>query len=301
MRSPSGATECAELPGSTWEWAVGPRRIDLRDRALVMGVLNTTPDSFSDGGRFSAGDRALAHALEMLSDGADIIDVGGESTRPGAAPVDPATERDRTIPVISALRSQAPDCLISIDTSKAEVARAALEAGADIVNDVTALRGDPGMAAIIAESGCGLVLMHMQGDPRTMQAAPRYDDVVGEVDRFLRQRTDDCVGSGIARERIVVDPGIGFGKTLAHNLALLRALHALCAAGRPVLVGVSRKSLFGRILGTDELEARTWPTVAVTALAREAGARLVRVHDVAPNRQALRMTEAILAVGHPAT
>lgn len=263
-----------------------------------MGILNITPDSFSDGGRFAERPSALRHALEMMEEGADIIDIGGESTRPGASPVTAADELQRVLPVVESLRSRS-SALISIDTSKAMVARAALEAGADIINDVTGLRGDPRMLEVAASSGAGLVIMHMQGEPRTMQAAPHYDDVVEEVGAFFREREATAVAAGIDRRRILFDPGIGFGKTMEHNLLLLRHLDRLPPAGRPLLLGVSRKSFIGRLLGTDSLEVRYWPTVALTSYAREHGVRIFRVHDVAANAQSLRMTEAIISA--PAT
>lgn len=258
-----------------------------------MGILNVTPDSFSDGGLHSGFQAALEHARLMIAGGAEIIDVGGESTRPGAAEVPDAEEIARTCPVIAALRAEW-DGSISIDTSKAAVAQAALEAGADIVNDVSGLTADPAMAGVCAASGCGVVVMHMQGDPRTMQLAPKYDDVVAEVRAFFEERLASLTAQGIGAEAICLDPGIGFGKTMEHNLALLRALVDLGVGGRPVLLGVSRKSFIGKVLGSSDLADRDWPTVAITAWAREAGVRLHRVHDVKPNVEALRMTEAIL-------
>ena len=258
-----------------------------------MGILNVTPDSFSDGGRHGSLDRALEHARRMIGEGAEIIDVGGESTRPGAAEVTVDEEIARTRPVVAALRADW-DGLISIDTMKAPVAAAALEAGADIVNDVSGLTADPAMAEVCAEGGCGVVVMHMQGDPRTMQLAPRYEDVVAEVRGFFEERLAALVAAGIDPEAICFDPGIGFGKSVEHNLALLRALPDLGVGGRPLLLGVSRKSFIGKILGSTDLADRAWPTVAITARAREAGVMIHRVHDVKPNVEALRMTEAIL-------
>lgn len=258
-----------------------------------MGILNVTPDSFSDGGRHAGHADALGHARRMIAEGAEIIDIGGESTRPGSLAVSTDEEIARTVPIIAALRAQW-DGLISIDTSKAEVAAEALAAGADIVNDVSGLRADPAMASVCESSGCGVVVMHMQGEPRTMQDAPCYEDVVAEVTDFFHQRMRALENAGIAQEAMCFDPGIGFGKNLAHNLALLNALKRIAPEGRPLLLGISRKSFIGRLLGSDALELRDWPTVALTARARGQGVMLHRVHDVRPNAQALRMTEAIL-------
>ena len=258
-----------------------------------MGILNVTPDSFSDGGRHAGIAAALEHARQMIAEGAAIIDVGGESTRPGAAEVGVEEEIARTVPVIAALRAEWHGC-ISIDTSKAAVAAAALDAGADVVNDVSGLRADPAMAALCAARGCGVVVMHMQGDPRTMQAAPHYDDVVAEVRAFFEERLATLVAQGLAAETICFDPGIGFGKKVEHNLELLRSLVELQVSDRPLLLGVSRKSFLGKVLGSADLADRAWPTVAITAWTREAGAMIHRVHDVKPNAEALRMTEAIL-------
>lgn len=259
-----------------------------------MGVLNVTPDSFSDGGSFLDRDAAVAHALELAALGADIIDVGGESTRPGAESVGIDEEMRRVLPVIRGLRARS-DVLISIDTSKAAVAEAAMEAGADIINDVTALLGDPAMPGVAARTGAGVVLMHMQGEPRTMQQSPHYDDVVAEVAEFLRQRIDAAVGCGIAVENLAIDPGIGFGKKPEHNRALLQNLPVLVDLDRPVLVGVSRKSFLAWLGDAPAIEDRFWPGVALTSYCRELGARIFRVHDPKPHREALRMTEAIHA------
>jgi dihydropteroate synthase len=240
------------------------------------------------------GDRIIGVAPEITDvEGAEIIDIGGESTRPGAAMISSELEISRTAPVISALRSEW-DGLISIDTWKADVARAAITAGADIVNDISGLTGDPGMSAVCRESGCGVVVMHRQGTPETMQRAPHYDDVVREVREFFEERLATLTAAGIAEASLCFDPGIGFGKTVAHNLDLLRHLDHLAPAGRPLLLGVSRKSFIGRVLESERLEDREWPTVALTAKARELGVRLHRVHDVKPNLEALRMIEAIL-------
>lgn len=276
-------------------WETRGRRIDLSVRALTMGILNTTPDSFSDGGEFAETGPALRHAREMIAEGADIVDVGGESTRPGADPVGEEEEIARTVPVIAELRKEWAG-LISIDTSKAAVAREALAAGADIVNDVTGLRGDPAMVAVCAETKAGVVAMHMQGQPRTMQENPSYRDVVKEVHGFFEERLRDFVGAGLKEEAVVFDPGIGFGKGHQHNLLLLRHLDELAPAGRPLLIGLSRKSFLGRALGDMDLSLRSWPTVALTAYTRSKGALIHRVHEVQANREALRMAEAISGV-----
>jgi dihydropteroate synthase len=274
-------------------WKSARIRLDLGQRARVMGILNVTPDSFSDGGRHAGPTAALDHARRMIAEGAEIIDIGGESTRPGAAEVSADEEIARTRPVVAALRAEW-DGLLSIDTMKAEVAAAALEAGADLVNDVSGLTADPAMAGVCAAGGCGVVVMHMQGDPRTMQLSPRYDDVVAEVRGFFEERLAALVAAGIDPEAICFDPGIGFGKSVEHNLALLRALPELAVGGRPLLLGVSRKSFIGKVLGSLDLADRAWPTVAITARAREAGVMIHRVHDVKPNVEAVRMVEAIL-------
>lgn len=258
-----------------------------------MGILNVTPDSFSDGGRHDQLETALEHARRMIAEGAAILDIGGESTRPGSLPVPPDEEIRRVVPVIASIRNLW-DGWISVDTSKAEVADAALRAGADIVNDVSGLRSDPEMAAVCANHQCGVVVMHMQGEPRTMQVAPHYEDVVREVAEFFDERMETLTQAGIAAESLCFDPGIGFGKSLAHNLSLLRAIDQLAPEGRPLLLGVSRKSFIGMILGDQDLTLRDWPTVAVTARARENGVMLHRVHEVRPNVEALRMVEAIL-------
>jgi dihydropteroate synthase len=274
--------------------------IDLTTHGVIMGIVNVTPDSFSDGGRHATVDSAVAHGIAQWHAGAAILDVGGQSTRPGAADVPESVELARVLPVIAGLRAALPAAWISIDTMKAEVARQALAAGADIINDITGLTGDPLMIKVAAAAACGVVVMHMQGSPRTMQAAPTYTDVVAEVTTYLRDRLDALAAAGIPPDRIAFDPGIGFGKTVGHNLELMRALTRLAPPGRPLLVGVSRKSFIGAVLGSTGIQEREWPTVALTSLARERGARIIRVHDVAPNHQALRMTEAILAhADHP--
>jgi dihydropteroate synthase len=262
--------------------------------AKLMGVVNVTPDSFSDGGEFLDPDAAIAHGRELAAEGADILDVGGESTRPGASAVGAEEERRRVLPVIEALAGDG-SAAVSIDSSKAEVAAAALDAGATIVNDITAL-GDPEMATLCAERGAGLVLMHMQGSPRTMQVEPRYDDVVEEVKSFLAARVELAVAAGVAEERIWVDPGIGFGKTLDHNLELLHRLGELRELGRPIMVGTSRKSFLGKISGA-EVGDRLGATVASCVLAVANGADGLRVHDVGPVREALTAAAAILDPG----
>ena len=274
-------------------WRTRRATLDLSRRARVMGILNVTPDSFSDGGSHFGIEAALAHAREMIVQGVDIIDVGGESTRPGSLPVPADEETKRTAPVIRALRAEW-DGLISIDTSKAAVAKAAIESGADIVNDVSGLRADPQMAEVCATSRCGVVVMHIQGTPQNMQVAPHYADVVSEVADFFKERMASLTARGIDPENICVDPGIGFGKTLDQNIALLRALNRIAPAGRPLLLGVSRKSCIAGMLESPDIKERDWPTVAITSWARQQGTMLHRVHEARPNLQALRMTEAIM-------
>jgi dihydropteroate synthase len=256
----------------------------------LMGVVNVTPDSFSDGGLFLDADAAIAHGRELLEQGAEILDVGGESTRPGAEEVSAGEELARVVPVVAGL---ADSTTVSIDTSKAVVAEAALDAGASIVNDVTALRHDPEIAGLCAERGAGLVLMHMQGDPRTMQENPVYDDVVDDVKSFLAERLEAAVGAGVVEERIWLDPGIGFGKTLDHNLELLRRLGELRELGRPLVVGTSRKSFLGKIDGS-AVGDRLGGTIASSVLAAAEGADVLRVHDVAETAQAAKVASAIL-------
>ena len=274
-------------------WKIRDREIDLSRRARVMGIINATPDSFSDGGSFLDPQAALAHGLQMVAEGAEILDIGGESTRPGAQSVRADEEIRRVLPIIQALRRES-QVLLSIDTSKAAVAQAALDAGADIINDVTGLRGDPEMPALAASTSAGVVIMHMQGQPRTMQVAPTYDDVVEEVGNFFRQALARSVACGIDPMRIALDPGIGFGKTPEHNRRLLAELSAFLEFGRPLLVGASRKSFLGWLAGSSAMDDRFWPGVALTSLCSERGARILRVHDVKPHTEALRMTEAIL-------
>jgi dihydropteroate synthase len=256
-----------------------------------MGILNVTPDSFSDGGRYQSVEAAVARAAQMVAEGAAIIDVGGESTRPGSAGVDAATERQRVVPVIEGIAASL-EVAISIDTSKVEVMEAAVRAGACIVNDVAALRA-PGAREWAAEAGVGVCLMHMQGEPRTMQVDPRYHDVVSEVNAFLRHERAQCIAAGIAPESIALDPGLGFGKRYEHSLALLKYLDHLAACGAPLLVGVSRKSFIGRALGRG-VEERLHGGLGLAAWAVSRGARVLRTHDVAPTRDAIRMVSAVL-------
>jgi len=271
-------------------WHCRHRVIDLT-RPVVMGILNVTPDSFSDGNRYSSVDAALGRAKVIAAEGAAIIDVGGESTRPGAAAVEEAVEIARVVPVIEGIAA-ASDIAISIDTSKPGVMAAAVAAGACIVNDVYALRA-PGARVWAATSGVGVCLMHMQGEPRTMQENPRYGDVAAEVCEFLARERDACIEAGIAREAIVLDPGIGFGKGLAHNLTLLNELSRFAALGAPLLVGVSRKSFIGRILGRG-VDERLYGGLGLAALAVMKGARIVRTHDVAATRDTIGMVSAVL-------
>jgi dihydropteroate synthase len=261
---------------------------------VVVGILNVTPDSFSDGGDFFDPEAAAEHAAAMLDEGADMLDVGGESTRPGSDPVSQEEEIRRVVPVLKRILSVRPEAVISVDTYRSGTAKAALEAGASLVNDVTALRGDPGMVSLIEEAACPVILMHMQGEPKTMQKEPNYQDVVREVRDFLAERAEYAVAAGVRLENIIVDPGIGFGKNFQHNLALLRNLDALVDLGFPVLIGTSRKSFVERITGVQEARDRVFGTVATTVLAFEQGATFFRVHDVRANRQALAVAEAVL-------
>lgn len=274
-------------------WKTRRRVIDLTDHGMIMGILNITPDSFSDGGAYFHVCKAVEHAIGMLQEGAKIIDVGGESTRPGARAVTAAEEIQRVIPVIEAIR-EASDCLISIDTSKAEVALRAVEAGADIVNDVTGLMGDKEMPRVCAETGVGVVVMHMQGTPETMQQAPEYEEVVRDVRKFFERRYRDLTALGIHPQCLAFDPGIGFGKRHDHNLELLRRLGELEVNGRPIMLGVSRKSVIGKALDIEDAMERDAATVALTAMGRQLGARLHRVHRIRENEEAMRMVEAVL-------
>jgi dihydropteroate synthase len=257
-----------------------------------MGIINVTPDSFSDGGQYFDTERAVARGLELAADGADILDVGGESTRPGSLPVPEAEELRRVVPVIGALRKRTT-CLLSVDTTKAAVAHAALDAGADIVNDTSAFRFDPAMPGEVARSGAGVILMHMQGTPLTMQQSPRYGDLLDEIRAFLGERIRVAEAAAIPRERIIVDPGIGFGKTFEDNLVLLRRQEAFHELGRPLLLGFSRKAFLGRLLGLPP-EERLEGTIAAAVLSVERGVHILRVHDVGPVVRAVRAAEAIL-------
>ena len=272
---------------------VGDREYILGRKTWLMGVLNVTPDSFSDGGWFFDPARAIDHGLRLIEEGSDILDVGGESSRPGSDPVSTEEEIARVVPVIRALRRQTRT-LISIDTTKADVSRAALDAGADIINDISAMLFDPGMLPLAAERRAPVILMHMQGTPKTMQARPHYDDVVGEVFTFLKERAATAREFGIPESRIIVDPGIGFGKRHQDNLDLIRGLDRLGDLGRPVLLGVSRKSFIGRILDQPAAEQRLEGTIASSVLGALHGAHILRVHDVAAVLRAVRVAEAIM-------
>jgi len=274
-------------------WKIAGHVVDLSRHGMIMGVLNVTPDSFSDGGKFFAAEKAVEHGLKMTVDGAHIIDVGGESTRPGAEAIAAEKELRRVIPVIEKLRAKI-DIFISIDTSKAAVARAAIEAGASIVNDVTGGRGDTEMMPLVAKSQAAFIIMHMQGNPKTMQLEPRYDDVVSEVADFFRQQYARALECNVDPMAIAFDPGIGFGKTLEHNLELIDNLGALRVDERPLVVGVSRKSFLAKLIGSSNMSDRLAPVVALTPLLRARGADVFRVHDVKENANALCVTEAIL-------
>jgi len=275
----------------------GDRR--LGPRPVLMGIVNVTPDSFSDAGEAFSAVRAAERALRLLEEGADVIDVGGESTRPGADPVPVGEEIRRVVPAIREILAERPEAVVSVDTYRSETAEAALEAGALMVNDITALRGDPRMARLVAEAGCGVVLMHMRGTPKTMQRDPRYEDVVGEVREFLAGRAEAAVAAGVDPGCILLDPGIGFGKTLEHNLALLGRLDAIAGVGFPVLVGTSRKGFLGKITGAQSPKERVFGTVATSVLAYGRGAFAFRVHDVRANREALRVAAAVEEVSSP--
>ncbi len=277
-------------------WRINGRLHDLSRRAMLMGVVNVTPDSFSDGGQFLDHDLAVQHARRLIAEGADIIDIGGESSRPGAASVPLDEEMRRVLPVLDALRGC--DALLSIDTTKAAVAEAALDAGAHIINDISGLCADPQMAALAARRKAAVVVMHMRGTPQTMQQQTDYNDVVAEVGQFWRQRLDELIGLGLPADCVALDPGIGFAKSLEQNLSLLRHLPKWTAQwSQPLLLGVSRKSFIGKLLGDQKLEQREWPTVALSAHLRQNGARILRVHEVQPNLQAVRMVEAIASAG----
>ena len=267
------------------------KTLELGRRPLIMGILNVTTDSFSDGGRFADYDRALARAFELISAGADILDVGGESTRPGSDPVPLAVEIERVTPIIRAVRENS-DIAISIDTTKSEVAFQALSAGADIINDISSLQFDPGMARVAAESGAPLILMHMLGTPRTMQINPVYESVISEIIEFLEERMRFAARNGIERSQIIIDPGIGFGKTVAHNLHIIRNLDTFSCMDRPILLAVSRKRFIGSVIGRTEGEREVGTAIA-NAFGIAAGAHILRVHDVAFHSEAIRMAEAV--------
>jgi dihydropteroate synthase len=274
------------------EWRLRDRILYPGRGVLVMGIVNVTPDSFSDGGRFTAVETAVAHALELARQGADILDVGGESTRPNAVPVDLEEELRRVVPVVRELATRT-DLPLSVDTYKAETARQAMEAGAHIINDITALRGDAKMAEIVRTFGAGLVLMHMQGSPATMQQNPVYDDVTNDVVGFLEARLQAAAELGIAGSQVVLDPGVGFGKTAEHNLELLARLAELQRLGRPVCLGVSRKGFMGRLLGRPTTERLASSLAAVCHAMAGGTAQIVRVHDVAETRDAVRLFQAL--------
>ena len=274
-------------------WKVRGQSLDLTHRALLMGIVNVTPDSFSDGGSFLDPLAACKQGLKLVEEGADILDIGGESTRPGSHSVPLEEEIQRVIPVIEKLRRETK-ALISIDTNKAPVAQAAMDAGADIINDLTGLRGDANMTSVVSQSGAGVIIMHMKGTPRTMQDAPAYQDIMSEIGDFFRQSVALALSSGIDPMSIALDPGIGFGKTPEHNRQLLAGIGSFAKTGHPILVGASRKSFLGWLAGSSAMDDRFWPGVATTSLCRERGAKIFRVHDVKPHHDALRMTEAIL-------
>ncbi len=273
-------------------WRCRDRELPLGERTLVMGIVNVTPDSFSDGGMFEDAEAAVVHGVRLREEGADVLDVGGDYTRPGSDPVGVDEERARVLPVIEGLRRGAPEALLSVDTRKAAVASEALAAGAEVVNDIGA-GTDPDMFDVVASAGAGMVLMHMRGEPKNMQADPRYEDVVEEVRGFLAERLDEAVEAGIGRDRLCVDPGIGFGKNLEHNLALLRAIGSFRELGVPVLAGVSRKRLIGELSGTDDPAGRLEGSVAAAVWCTSQGVEMVRVHDVGPTVRALRVVDAI--------
>ena len=263
---------------------------------VLLGILNVTPDSFSHGGEFFGAAPAVAHAGRLLDEGADVLDVGGESTRPGSDPVSAEEEARRVVPVVRNILEARPGTTISVDTYRASTAEAALDAGAKIINDVTALGGDPRLARVVAERRCPIVLMHMLGEPKTMQEDPRYDDVVGEVRDYLAGRAEAAISAGVDPDNVVLDPGIGFGKTLEHNLRLLDELDAIVDLGFPVLVGTSRKGFLGKITGSGDPKERVFGTVATSVMAYERGATLFRVHDVRANREALEVAAAVSGI-----
>ena len=278
-------------------WRCGDRLLPIGARTLVMGIVNVTPDSFSDGGMFQDAAGAVKHGVRLLEEGADLLDVGGESTRPGADPVGTDEERSRVLPVVEGLRREAPEAIVSVDTRKAAVARDAIAAGADVVNDVCA-GADPEMFDAVATGGAGMILMHMQGEPATMQQDPRYDDVVTEVRAFLAERIEAAVAAGIGRDGLCIDPGIGFGKNLEHNLALLRSIGSFRELGVAVLAGASRKRFIGELSGVADAAERRDGSLAAAVWCAAQGVDIVRVHDVGPTVQALRVADAI-ARGRP--
>ena len=271
-------------------WQLRTRRLDLPRRPLVMGILNVTPDSFSDGGQFDNLRAALNHGVRMAAEGADLIDIGGESTRPYSEPISAEEELRRVLPVVQGLAERV-GAVLSIDTSKALVAKEALAAGAEVINDVTALTGDPGMIEVALETGAGVCAMHMRGTPQTMQVQPVYDDVVAEIFAYLQRRRDALLAAGIVRDRLALDPGIGFGKTHEHNLTLLNHCHRFHALGCPLLVGHSRKGYIGKVLG-DKLADRMAGTLGVSLSLARQGVQVLRVHDVGPTHEALLLFEA---------
>jgi dihydropteroate synthase len=281
------------MQGDRLHWRVGSRTFDGSERTFIMGILNATPDSFSDGGQFDDPETAVQRCLAMVADGADIVDIGGESTRPGAQPVPAAEEAQRTIPIIQALVGQDIGAPISIDTRKADVAAAACAAGAAIVNDVSAGEDDPAMFAAVAEAGASMVLMHKVGDPRSMQDDPSYDDVVAEVGAYLEERIGRAVNAGIDFDKLCIDPGIGFGKSLDHNLSLMKHLDALERLGRPILVGPSRKAFIGKLLDLD-VDERLEGSAAAVAWLVGRGASVVRVHDVKEMARVVRIVDAVV-------
>lgn len=277
------------------EWRLRDRVLTIGERPLVMGIVNITPDSFSDGGRYASCETAVAHALELVREGADVLDLGGESTRPGSQPVALDEELGRVTPVVESLVRQV-SVPLSIDTSKAEVARQCLALGAHIVNDVTALAGDPAMAALVRQHDAGLVLMHMQGAPATMQASPRYDDAIADIGNFFEERLKFAATAAIAASRIVIDPGIGFGKTVAHNLQILTRLAEFQRLGRPLCLGVSRKGFIGRLLNRPVEQRLAGSLAAACWAASQGAAQIVRVHDVAATRDAVELIAEIRQV-----
>ena len=274
-------------------WSCGDHTLSLGERTLVMGIVNVTPDSFSDGAMFASVDDAVAHGVRLVDEGADLLDVGGESTRPGSDPIDADEELLRVVPVIEGLVKARPATPLSVDTRKPEVASAALDVGASVVNDIAGGRNSA-LLETVSRTGAGVVLMHMLGEPKTMQDDPRYDDVVAEVHEFLRERIEAAVFAGIPEERVCIDPGIGFGKTVDHNLALLRAVPALRMLGAAVMVGASRKGFIGTLTGVEDPAARLEGSLAVAVLAAAHGADLVRVHDVEATVRALKVADAVV-------